>query len=104
MRAAYRRDFLPPVETTVTLSDSGIEFQNAKSHSSLGWNAFIRYTETKELFMLYVQSRIFQMSQSARLQRRIWRFSEGSSAEGQTDFRDRERKIMGVFACSDSLR
>ena len=61
VRAAYRRDFVPAVETTITVSDSGVQFQNEKGHTDFAWSAFVRYTETKTLFMLYVQSRIFQV-------------------------------------------
>jgi uncharacterized membrane protein (UPF0136 family) len=61
VRSIYRRDFVPAVETTITVSDTGVVFENEKGRSELQWNAFVSYIETNTIFLLYVQSRIFQM-------------------------------------------
>jgi hypothetical protein len=58
-RAAYRKDFVPALETTLTVSDSGVESRSAKGDSHLDWSAFVRYSETKRLLLLYIQSRFF---------------------------------------------
>ena len=43
------------------MSDSGMIFRSAKGTAELNWDAFPRYAETKNLFMLYVQSRLFHV-------------------------------------------
>jgi len=57
----FKRDFAGQDEIKLAVSDSGIEFLTGKGSGNLKWSAFLRYTETKHLFMLYSQSNIFNL-------------------------------------------
>lgn len=47
-------DLLSP--TTQTIGPSGVFTENARGQAALGWNAFQRVRETRDLFLLYPQS------------------------------------------------
>ena len=60
-KLAFRRDVAAQGKVEVTASQAGIQFLSARGTADLKWDAFLRYTETKNLFMLYPQSRLFNI-------------------------------------------
>ena len=60
-KLTFKRESALQIEMSVIASEAGIEFLNSRGNSSLNWSAFVRYFETKRLFMLYVQSKMFHL-------------------------------------------
>jgi len=59
VRRTFKKEPSLQLETNVVVSDDGLIITNSRGEGKLNWSAFIRYTEAKEVFVLYVQSRIF---------------------------------------------
>ena len=57
----FRRDLASGGEIRLTASDNGIEIHTARSAALLDWGAFRRYSESSKLFLLYLQSDVFQV-------------------------------------------
>jgi hypothetical protein len=51
-RRSFKRDFASQPKTKVVISDTGISFSSPKGNSNLNWSGFVRYVETKHLFVL----------------------------------------------------
>ena len=60
-KLSFKRDLVDQGKVTVAASESGIQFLSAKGTSNAKWSAFIRYTETRNLFILYPQSSLFNI-------------------------------------------
>lgn len=60
-KLSFKRDFAGQGKVEVATSQSGIQFLSAKGTGDLNWDAFVRYAETKHLFMLYPQSSLFNI-------------------------------------------
>jgi hypothetical protein len=60
-KSTFKKDFASRFETTVVASDAQIEFSNAKGNAVFNWMAIVRYAESKQLFLLYTQSNVFNV-------------------------------------------
>jgi hypothetical protein len=60
-RYSFKRETSLQLETKVVITEQGLLFTNARGESRLNWTAFVRYTETKNILVLYVQSRMFHI-------------------------------------------
>jgi YcxB-like protein len=58
---AFKKEASLKLKNTIVISEEGFETLNATGKSTLNWSAFIRFTETRNIFMLYVQSRMFHL-------------------------------------------
>jgi len=58
---AFKREASLKLKTTIVASEEGFETVNSRGKSTLNWSAFTRFTETRNIFMLYVQSRMFHL-------------------------------------------
>src|SRR5437763_303696 len=57
----FRRDLAAVGESRQTASDSGIETHTARSTGQQTWEAFRSYSASSQLFLLYPQSKLFQV-------------------------------------------
>lgn len=55
----FKKETSLQLETKVVVSEEGLMFTNPRGESRLNWGAFLRYIETEDIFVLYVQSRMF---------------------------------------------
>jgi hypothetical protein len=69
-KSTFKKDFASRFETTVVASDAQIEFSNAKGNAVFNWMAIVRYAESKQLFLLYTQSNVFNVIPKRRSRRR----------------------------------
>jgi hypothetical protein len=53
VKFSFKRDFAKHQGTKTIISSEGIAFSDSNSQSTSKWSAFIRYAETKNLFMLF---------------------------------------------------
>jgi hypothetical protein len=60
-KLSFKRDFASQGMVQIAVSQSGIQFSSVKGTGDLNWDAFVRYTETKNLFVLYLQSRLLNI-------------------------------------------
>lgn len=58
-RIYFKRDIGKVGKMDIDVADSGIRFASAKGNGECYWSAFVRYAETKNLFVLYQQSILF---------------------------------------------
>jgi hypothetical protein len=58
---SFKRDFANQGKVETAASQSGIRFLSAKGTGDLSWDAFVRFAETKNLFVLYLQSRLLNI-------------------------------------------
>ena len=76
MKNSFKKNFAGQSETTMSASDSGLDFINSKLDSSLKWSAYVAYAESANLFLLYTQANIFNLIPKRAL-----------TADGVDDFR-----------------
>ncbi len=58
---SFRRDNRLQDQFEATISDSGIDVSSLKASSKYDWSAFIRYAETKNLFLVYQAPQVFNV-------------------------------------------
>ena len=61
LRRAFMKEPSLQLETKNIISEDGLVLTTSRAETKLNWSAFIRYTETKDIFVLYVQSRMFHI-------------------------------------------
>ncbi len=60
-RSSYRRDNRLPQTFEAVVSDSGLNVSSGTTSSRYAWNAFIRYQESKNLFLIYQALKVFNI-------------------------------------------
>jgi hypothetical protein len=60
-RSSYRRDNRLPQTFEAVVSDSGVNVSSGTTSSRYAWNAFIRYQESKSLFLIYQALKVFNI-------------------------------------------
>jgi hypothetical protein len=58
---SFKRFFAEAGQVEASVSEAGVNFQTQKGTTDLLWTAFVRYLETKNLFLLYPQRNLFIM-------------------------------------------
>jgi hypothetical protein len=61
VRLSFRRDKRLQDQFEVLVSDSGMEVSSSTVTSKYGWSAFTRYVESKNLFLVYQASQVFNV-------------------------------------------
>ena len=61
VRQSFRRDTRLQGQFGAAISDSGIDVSSSTATSKYTWHAFTRYVETKNLFVVYHSSRLFNI-------------------------------------------
>lgn len=59
LRAEYKRDSKVRDPIEVAISVAGVDISGPTWRASLGWSTFVRWVETKNLFLLYQAPRLF---------------------------------------------
>jgi hypothetical protein len=58
---SFRRDNRLQDQFEAAISDSGIDVSSSKAESKFDWSAFVRYAETKNLFLVYQAPKVFNV-------------------------------------------
>ena len=58
---SFRRDNRLQDQFEAVISDNGIDVASSRADSKYDWSAFLRYAETKSLFLVYQAPRVFNI-------------------------------------------